>query len=161
MADLRELATKVGLTDPKTYAQSGNLIFETDLDEAGTVAVLEETLKARFSFDMRVITRSAEEIREIAAHHPLSHLGLDHRLLQVAFLDRPLSQPVGDLIEADEHGPDRFQADGREVYLAYPNGSARSKLGHALLESRLGVSVTLRNWRTVSRLAEIASSRCG
>jgi uncharacterized protein (DUF1697 family) len=68
---------------------------------------------------------------------------------------------VGDLIEADEHGPDRFQADGREVYLAYPNGSARSKLGHALLESRLGVSVTLRNWRTVSRLAEIASSRCG
>ncbi|HEX6299361.1 MAG TPA: DUF1697 domain-containing protein [Acidimicrobiia bacterium] len=161
MADLRELATKVGLTDPKTYVQSGNLIFDTDLDEAVTVAALEEALNARFGFDMPVVSRSADEIREIAAHHPFSQLGLDHRLLQVAFLDRPPKQPVGDLFEADEYEPDRFQGDGREVYLAYPNGSARSKLGHALLERRLGVSVTLRNWRTVTRLAEMASSRTG
>lgn len=161
MADLRELATTIGLTDPETYVQSGNLMFETDLDEAGTIAALEETLKARFGFEMPVISRSADEIREVAAHHPFSQLGLDNRLLQVAFLDRPPQQPVGDLIEADEYEPDRFQADGREIYLAYPNGSARSKLGHALLESRLGVAVTLRNWRTVSRLAEMASSRTG
>lgn len=65
---------------------------------------------------------------------------------------------VGEAIDAEAHEPDRFEGEGREIYLAYPNGSGRSKLNHSLLERRLGVSVTLRNWRTVTKLAEMSRS---
>lgn len=52
--------------------------------------------------------------------------------------------------------PDRFLLDGREIYLEYPNGSARSKLSHSLLEQRLGVNATIRNWNTITKLVELA-----
>ena len=159
MARLRELASDLGFADPKTHVQSGNLVFDTDLDESETVRALEEAVRSAFGFDVPVISRTADEMGAIASSHPFSDLGLDDRLLQVAFLDRPPERAVEVLIDADEYADDRFQGDGREVYLAYPKGSARSKLGHALLERRLGVSATLRNWRTVSKLAEMATSR--
>ena len=53
---------------------------------------------------------------------------------------------------------DRFELDGGEVYLLYPNGVHGSRLTGALLERRLGVRATLRNWRTVTSLAELADS---
>lgn len=159
MAKLRELAADLGLIRPETYVQSGNLVFESDLDETETVRRLETALRAEFGFEVPVVSRSADEIGKIASSHPFSDLRLDDRLLQVAFLDGPPDRPAEELIEAEAHAPDRFQGAGREVYLAYPNGSARSKLDHALLERNLGVSVTLRNWRTVSKLATMAASR--
>lgn len=161
MGRLRELVAELGLDHPETYVQSGNLVFTTDLDETGTVRSLETVLHHEFGFEVPVICRSADEIEAVSSAHPFSDLGVDDRLLQVAFLDRSPDQPIESLIEADEYAPDRFRGAGREVYLAYPDGSARSKLGHALLESRLGVSATLRNWRTVSKLARMAVSRRG
>jgi uncharacterized protein (DUF1697 family) len=38
------------------------------------------------------------------------------------------------------------------VYLHYPNGSGRSKLTVAYLESKLGTRGTARNWNTVNEL---------
>ena len=161
MTRLRQLAADLGMADPQTYVQSGNLVFETDLDEPEVVHGLADALRSEFGFEVQVISRSAEEMSAIASSHPFSELGLEDRLLQVAFLDRSPDGEVRELIDAEEFAPDRLEGNGREVYLAYPGGSARSKLGHALLESRLGVSVTLRNWRTVKKLAEMTASRVG
>lgn len=158
MADLRELATGLGLTDPATYVQSGNLVFDTDLVEPEVVETLEKAIEDRFGFDVPVISRSGEEVAEIAGSHPFSDLGLDDRMLHVAFLDRAPDQPVDELIDANDYTPDRFLGDGREVYLAYPGGLGRSRLDHGLLERRLGVRATLRNWRTVRKLTEMAGT---
>ena len=122
------------------------------------MAMLEGALHQEFGFKVPVISRSAEEIAGVASSHPFAELGLDDRLLHVAFLDRAPDQPLDDQIDATHYLPDRFHSDGREVYLAYPTGSGRSKLSHALLERYLGVSATSRNWRTVSKLAELAGA---
>jgi len=158
MARLRAVAEDLGLTHPRTYVQSGNLVFETDLDEAATVVLLEGALRREFTFEIPVISRSADEMADVASSHPFGELAIDDRLLHVAFLDRAPDQPLDDQIDATKYLPDRFHCDGREIYLAYPTGSGRSKLSHALLERKLGVSATSRNWRTVSKLVELAGS---
>lgn len=158
MAQLRELATDLGLDDPATYVQSGNLVFDTGLAESEVVSILEAGLADRFGFEIPVISRSADEIERVADGHPLSHLELDDRLLQVAFMDREPSGDVAELIDPDGYDPDEYVWEGREIYIAYPKGSGRSKLNHSLLERRLSVAVTLRNWRTVAKLAEMAAS---
>jgi uncharacterized protein (DUF1697 family) len=158
MARLRDLAESLGLSHPRTYVQSGNLVFETDLDEAATVEMLERALRRELGFEVPVISRSAEELAEIASSHPFAELEIDDRFLHVAFLDRVPDQPLDDQIDATQYLPDRFHSEGREIYLAYPTGSGRSKLSHALLEKKLDVSATSRNWRTVSKLAELAGS---
>ena len=48
---------------------------------------------------------------------------------------------------------------GAEVYLMLPNGVGRSKLSNAWLDARLGVVSTMRNWRTVTKLAAMVEAR--
>lgn len=159
MADLRQMAATLGLVAPETYVQSGNMIVDTDLDEIELSGSLREAIEGRFGFEVPVISRSADAFVGVARSHPHRGLGLDERFLQVAFLSRAPDEDVDTLIDAADYEPDLFEADGREIYIAYPNGSGRSKLNHSLLERRLGVTVTTRNWRTVSKLADMVTTR--
>lgn len=159
MAELRQMADELGLTNPETYLRSGNLVIDTDLSESALVQTLVDGIEERFGLQVPVICRSSDELGEIASSHPFSTLGLDDKFLHVAFLDREPEDRVKEMIDPADYPPDRLEADGREIYLAYPEGSGRSKLNQGLLESRLGVSVTARNWRTVTKLAEMVDSR--
>lgn len=159
MDDLRDLASELGLSRPQTYVRSGNMVVDADMSETALKSTLQRGIKDRFGLEVPVICRSAEEFERIASTHPFSSLGLDDRMLHVAFLDREPEATVDDVIDMANHVPDRLQADGREIYLAYPNGLGRSKLNHSLLERRLGVSATSRNWRTVTNLVGIIDSR--
>jgi uncharacterized protein (DUF1697 family) len=159
MADLRELAESMGLDEPSTYVQSGNLLARTGLEESDVVGSLQDAISERFGLEVPVIFRSGQEFSDIASAHPYSGLGLDDRFLQVAFLDRTPAKEMEALVDAADYEPDRFHQVGREIYLAYPDGSGRSRLNHSLLERRLGVTVTARNWRTIQKLAEMLGDR--
>ncbi|MFP3881208.1 MAG: DUF1697 domain-containing protein [Actinomycetota bacterium] len=159
MAELRELADELGLADPETYLRSGNLVIDSELSESALVHTLTDGIEERFGLQVPVICRSSEQLGRIASGHPFSSLGLDDRFLHVAFLDREPEDTVDKMIDEADYHPDRLEADRREIYLAYPDGSGRSKLNQGLLESRLGVSVTARNWRTVTKLADMVGER--
>lgn len=159
MGDLEKLAGELGLAAPQTYLRSGNLVVDSDLSELELTTTIQTAIEDRFGFHVPTICRKADEFGQIASSHPFSSLGLDDRMLHVAFLNREADQNVEDVIDPDQYAPDRYQVEGREIYLAYPTGSGRSKLNHSLLESRLGVSVTARNWKTVTKLAEMIDSR--
>jgi len=44
------------------------------------------------------------------------------------------------------------------VYLHCPNGYGQTKLTNQWFDSRLGIVSTVRNWRTVLKLLELASA---
>jgi uncharacterized protein (DUF1697 family) len=47
--------------------------------------------------------------------------------------------------------------NGREIYVRVPNGQARSKLMERLTARQLPTTLTVRNWRTVTALAEMTA----
>ncbi len=53
-------------------------------------------------------------------------------------------------------GPERVELSGRHAWLVYPDGVGRSKLTNTVIERRLGVRGTARNWNTVLKLAALA-----
>jgi len=158
MADLRAVVASLGYQDVATYIQSGNVVFATDGEESTIVGALEEAIESRFGFPVPVVLRTVTELAAISRHHPLATPASDPRRLMVAFLDRVPDVSVRGALDPEEFAPDRSALVGREVYLTYPNGSGRSKLNHALLERRLGVRATVRNWNTVAKLAALAAS---
>ena len=98
--------------------------------------------------------RSSEELRQVAASNPFDTSG-DPRFLQVAFLaDAPSAEAVSRL-DPERSPPDAFAVRGRNVYLHYPNGVARSKLTNEYLSAQLQTASTMRNWRTVLTLLEM------
>ena len=159
MAELRDLADELGLDAPETYLRSGNLVIDSDLSEPALARALGDGIEKRFGLNVPVVCRSSEELGRIASAHPFSSLGLDDKLLHVAFLDREPEEKLDGMLDQADYLPDRLESVGREIYLAYPNGSGRSKLGQGLLEHLLGVTVTARNWRTVTKLSEMVARR--
>lgn len=157
MAELRALVASLGHTEVASYIQSGNLVFGATAEESSIVVALEAAIEKTFGFAVPVIVRSNEEMAAVAAAHPLVDAAAHPRRAMVAFLDRVPEVDPATVIEADAYLPDRFTITGREVFLDYPNGSARSKLTHSLLERTLGVRATLRNWNTVTKLVELSS----
>ena len=53
-------------------------------------------------------------------------------------------------------GKERVAHIGRELYAWHPDGVARSKLAALMAAKGLGVTATARNWRTVTKLIELA-----
>ena len=76
----------------------------------------------------------------------------------MAFLAAKPERKAVAALESLDIAPEGVEVVGSDVFLHYPNGLGRAKLTGALLERRLGVPGTVRNWRTVTRLAEMAES---
>jgi uncharacterized protein (DUF1697 family) len=54
-------------------------------------------------------------------------------------------------------GPETARAHGRQVYVVYPNDIGRSRLTNTLLEDKVGIRGTARDWNTVLKLAALAN----
>jgi uncharacterized protein (DUF1697 family) len=49
------------------------------------------------------------------------------------------------------------RADGRHLYIVFPNGMGTSRLTNALIERKLGTRGTARNWNTTLKLHALAN----
>ena len=158
MADLRDVFSAAGCAAVQTYIQSGNVVFEAAPDLAERVTdIVTRAIRRRFGYETAVIVRSSEELRKVAASNPFDTSG-DPRLLHVAFLeDTPDTEAVSRL-DPERSPLDAFAVRGRNVYLHYPNGVARSKLTNEYLAAQLRTASTMRNWRTVLTLREMVDA---
>ena len=157
MSALTRMFDDAGCADVRTYIQSGNVVFTATAACAKRLADdIAQAVEKRFGFRPGVVLRTADEIADAAADNPLVGEGADERLLHVAFLaEEPDARRVAALNPARSPG-DSFKVRGREVYLYLANGAGKTKLSNAYLESTLGTTSTMRNWRTVLKLSEMA-----
>ena len=156
MADLRALADELGLGPARTYIASGNLLFSAP--KAGRAALadkLERAIAERFGVASPVVLRTGAELRAVVAAHPF---GRDTSHTYVTFLAAKPRAAAVETIDPAEIAPDRFVVRGADGYLSYPNRVTGARLTGALLERALGVPGTARNWRTVTKLAELAAA---
>ena len=148
MADLKRIASDLGLGQVRTYIASGNLLFTSDKPEELLRHTLEEELQAHMSKEVRVMLRTADELEAILRANPFTDV--PGNKVQVFFLNEP---PV-DLLETARNKADdeRIAAGAREVFVAYgEKGIGRSRL--RIPDAEAG---TARNMNTVAKLAALA-----
>ena len=158
IADLRDIFTAAACAAVQTYIQSRNVVFEAVPDLAGRVPeIVTRTIRQRFGYEIPVVVRSSDELRQVAASSPFDTSG-DPRFLHVAFLEDTPSAEAVSRLDPERSPPDAFAVRGRNVHLHYPNGVARSKLTNDYLASQLQTTSTMRNWRTVLTLLEMVDA---
>ena len=158
MRDLAAMFTEAGCTEVRTYIQSGNVVFSaTPMCVKQLPDVISQRIAERFGFRAPVILRTADEFRRVVTGNPFLKSDADAGPLHVAFLaDLPDPRRVAALDPKRSPG-DYLKVRGREIYLCLPNGVAGTKLSNAYFDSTLATTSTIRNWRTVLKLVEIAS----
>jgi uncharacterized protein (DUF1697 family) len=154
MAALRDLAAGLGLEDPRTVLQSGNLRFGAPANRA---AALESRLEAeaakRLGLSTAVIVRSAAAWHRIVAANPFPEdAKRDPGHLLVMVLKRSARPEDVRALQAAIKGREMVQGEATQLYLVYPDGIGRSALTTAVIEKAIGTRGTARNWNTVLKL---------
>ena len=158
MDALRAVYESLNLQDPRTYVQSGNVIFRTkEKNLKKLVGQIQDGIEKAFKCRPAVILRTTEELRQAIAATPFdSRRNLEPGKILVTFL---AGDPSGDsavMLAAWKSYPEEIHLKGRELYIYFPNGSGRSKLPWSQVEKLLKVTGTARNWNSVRAMLQIA-----
>lgn len=160
MAELRELATGIGLVDVETHIQSGNLIGDCTTKAALVAAQLEQAIERHFGFFVDVVVRSRKQWDGYVAANPFaaaSKAAPNHVML--ALSKGTLAADAAVLLQQKATAGEQVQLAGGALWIHYAGGVAKSKLTPALFNRCAGSPVTARNWNTVQRLAAMLAAR--
>lgn len=152
MAEFREMLAGLGLAEVRTYIQSGNAVFESDLAAERLEVAIRDAVAERFGFAPETFVRSVAEMVEALTDHPFT--AADPARVHVFFLrqtpalDEAALRPLALPGDGWHVGPRRFT-------LHTPGGIGRSKLAERLARL-LPAPMTARNLRTLAALRAIA-----
>jgi uncharacterized protein (DUF1697 family) len=159
MPQLRELLTAAGMSNVRTYVQSGNVVVDSDEDPEKLAAAAEQQIADALGLEISVVARTRDELAEVVARNPLKDVVTNPKRYQVSFLADPPDPDVVDKLQTLAVESERFVVIGREIYAWHPEGVARSKLWAGLAgKVGLGTTATARNWTTVMTLLEMADA---
>jgi uncharacterized protein (DUF1697 family) len=156
MAELREMVTALGFTDVKTLLQSGNVVFRGPAKATAKLeSQLEAALETRFGMHVDFHVRSADEWRAMVEANPFHvEAKKDPGHLLVTCFKAPLDPASVKALRAAIPGRETLHADGRHLYMVFPDGVGTSK-APALADKKLAARGTARNWNTVLKLAAL------
>jgi uncharacterized protein (DUF1697 family) len=157
MQGLRDILATLGCADVQTYIQSGNAVFRCADDRILLGDTLAAAVAKQFGFTPTVLLLSVADYRSILEANPFPAAIDDPKSLHVSFLAATPPEPDLQMLETLKSPTERFELLDKAFYLHAPDGIGRSKLA-ARVEKCLGVQATGRNWRTASKLAELAAS---
>jgi uncharacterized protein (DUF1697 family) len=154
---LRSLGEQAGMQNPRTYIQSGNIIFRAPAKGLPALATtLEDLIEADRGFRPAVILRTRAQLAAAIAANPFPDIAKTQPAsLLVMFLQRPPPASALKSLEALKRDREQLRLVGREVYIHFPDGIGRSKLSMAAIENAAGVG-TARNWNTTLKLLAMA-----
>ncbi len=156
MADLVSLLEDLHLERPRTYIQSGNVVFRSKARESERLASkIRNAVNRAHGFEPEVLVLDTQELQQALASNPMTDAESDPSKLLLFFLAGVPERPDLEAIERIKGTRERFALIDSVFYLHAPEGIGRSRLA-AKAEKLLGVPATARNWRTVRRLMEMA-----
>lgn len=159
MADLKKLFEKNGFTTVTTYLQSGNVVFQSDITNGKEIEILlKQSIHEVFKLQLDVIVKPADVLTELILHNPFKEqIKLEGDKTGVAFLsDIPSLASIEKLQQFDRLS-DEYEIFQDYIYIYCPNGFGRAKLTNVVLETKLKVRSTIRNWKTIQALQNICS----
>jgi uncharacterized protein (DUF1697 family) len=158
MDALRALYESLKFEDPRTYIQSGNVIFRTkEKNSAALAKKIQNAIERKFGFRPEVILRTAKELRAAIAASPFDpRRGLEPSKLLVTFLAGDPGPDSHNTLLSFKDYPEEVHLKGRELYIYFPNGAGQSKLPWSKVEKLLQITGTARNWNSVAKILAIA-----
>jgi uncharacterized protein (DUF1697 family) len=155
---LRSLYESLGLEEPRTYVQSGNVIFRTrEKNLAQLSKKIQDAIEKKCKCRPEVILRTTEELRGVTAATPFGDRPeLEPGKILVTFLAaEPPREAQANLKKFKEY-PEELHLKGRELYIYFPNGAGKSKLPWSSVEKLFKVTGTARNWNSVTKMLAMA-----
>lgn len=151
MADLRSCLERAGLQDVRTLLQSGNVLFESNLDAAALKKLIETSLSETFGYPAKAQVLSLDDLQAVVDRYPFG-TAADNQHDYVIFMENGLEKQLA--AEAYELMPGEQVAAGEGVVYWRVDKGMTLKTGFAKLLSKAKYRDfnTNRNIRTLRKL---------
>lgn len=163
MADLKRVFEEIGLCEVQTYIQSGNVLFKSNEGEEALRSRIEHELETAFGFSVTVVLRTAGELERIISNCPFSEEEISEaeaaseaECLYVSMMTHAPLQEKLEHLNVYRSESEEYRLVGREVFLLFRNSIRNSKLANNL--QKLDVPATVRNWKTINKLVQLAKA---
>jgi len=159
MKKLRELLENAGFSDIKTYIQSGNCVFRSQIADRTHIAdTVSGAIEAEFGFRPTAFVLTPGELDEALAASPFPDD--EPKAVHLRFLaGAPQKADLDGLRAVAQPGED-FKLAGTVLYLYLPHGSGRSPVAQKLGQF-VKAEMTGRNIGSVRKIADMARQTAG
>ncbi|RKS25131.1 uncharacterized protein (DUF1697 family) [Flavobacterium endophyticum] len=161
METLRKAMEDNGYQNVKTYIQSGNILFDSLENSPEAVEnQIHDLIEKHFGFDVSVVVINQETLESVSKNNPyLKEKEIDLKKLYITFLGSKPAEENIELLKKANFEPDEIVIKDRVVFMKYNNPAGNSKLTNKLIESKLKVKATDRNWNTTLKLLQLFQER--
>jgi uncharacterized protein (DUF1697 family) len=144
--ELKAMGEACGFEGCRTFINSGNLLFTSDIAEVAVKKRLEEKVAAYLGKAAHVYVRSAKEMAAAVSKNPFK--GDKPSLVMAHFIDEKPTKSMLD--EARDVAGERMALGPRLIYVSYGDGIGKTKLKLPAIKKG-----TARNMNSVAKIAEL------
>lgn len=156
METLRATFESLGFANVTSYINSGNIAFDTKKSaETKSVTKIEQAIDNEFGMRVSVMIREQTAIADVLSNNPFIDRYETPQQMNVLFLRDEIPVEKHNEILALQSDKEFMAIRGREIYLLLLCGFPESLLGRGVIERRLKMPITVRNWRTVEKLGKL------
>jgi uncharacterized protein (DUF1697 family) len=160
MEDLRKMMIQLGLSQVKTYIQSGNVVFQCDIiDLQNLEQIIQNQIEKDFQIQVKLQVLTPQQLEEAIKNNPfLKDENLDLKHHYFVFLEQePDLKKLTDFLNLDWNG-ERISYSSKVIFIHYFKGAGQSNLTTNLIEQKLKVGSTMRNLNTTRKILEMANT---
>jgi uncharacterized protein (DUF1697 family) len=157
MDALRAAFEELGFENVSTFIASGNVLFEAKRASKATLTeTIERALSEAFGYDSKIVVVSGDDLATVIAEAPPG-FGSDPETYRydVIFVKRPATAEAALAEVETAPGVDEVRAGTNALYFwRVAKLASRSRLSK-IIGKPVYKSLTIRNWNTTKRLAEL------
>ena len=158
MKDLSKIFEAAKCEPVKTYIQSGNVVFKADIRSVSQFGdEISKAIESDYGFRPAIRLVDAKALRTAIASNPFPEAASEPTSLHLFFLEEAPQKSRVDAARNLLSESESIKITGKCLYLHAPDGIAPSKFAKGI-DRTLGMSTTARNWRTITKLAELVST---
>jgi uncharacterized protein (DUF1697 family) len=155
MAELRELLTKSGFENVKTYIQSGNVILQSSEKNIPKIEeIIKNAILNYFRFEVCVLVITRPNLKRIFDDCPFSEEKKKASYFMMLH-DTPSNELIKVASEKVYEGED-YEIINDCIYFFFENGIGSSKFNANYFESKLKTFATSRNYNTMVKLLSLS-----
>jgi uncharacterized protein (DUF1697 family) len=154
MKDLTLLLEKNGFENVLTYIQSGNVLLETSIKSSAEIEnKIASLIQKKYKFEVEVLVIDEKYLKSVILKNSFTKRpDFDEKKMYVTFLnEKPAKEKLAELAKITS-GADQWEYENLQLYFYCPDGYGKTKFSNNLVENKLKLIATTRNWNTVNEL---------
>jgi uncharacterized protein (DUF1697 family) len=159
MQQLLKLYEALHFKNATSYLQSGNVLFTAPITNNNTIAAaISEQIKLAFNFEVKVLVYSLNTFKKIMKNNPFIHkTDADTKKIYITYFSNKPSLMGIKEIENSKNENELIRITDNAAYIYFSEGYGNAKLNNNVLEKKLNVIATTRNWQTSLAILNIAT----